>query len=270
MDKIKKALEHAREQQYSYERVVDSASERKISRNVSTRNGVAQRVSSFHPDALALEKNRIISNASRKEIVQPYKVLRTRLMHIMQEKDWSTIAVLSPTKDDGKTTVAINLALSIAKGLHHNVLLLDMDLITPSVHSYFDYLPEYGLDDYYENDIPLNQILVSPGIENFAIAPSVRPLQGSSEFLASDRTSALIATAKKQNPDTIVLLDVPPVLVSDDAIAVTPFVDAVLLVIREGHTNKKDIERSLEMLSNTNIAGVVLNDSVEPTELGYY
>ena len=59
-------------------------------------------------------------------------------------------------------------------------------------------------------------------------------------------------------------------LVSDDAIAITPYIDAVLLVVREGHTNKKDIERSLELLSNSNIAGVVLNDSVEPTELGYY
>lgn len=270
MEKIKKALEQAREQRYSYEKVVDNGNLRKANRSAVKKNGVVQAVPSFQPDAFVLEKNRIINNATKKEIVQPYKVLRTRLMHIMQEKEWSTVAVLSPTKDDGKTTVAINLALSIAKGLHHNAVLLDLDLITPSVHSYFNYFPEYGLDDYYENDTPLNQILVSPGVENLAIAPTVRPLQGSSEYLASDKSAALIAAAKNQNPDAVILLDLPPVLVSDDAIAITPYIDAVLLVVREGHTNKKDIERSLELLSNSNIAGVVLNDSVEPTELGYY
>ena len=270
MEKIKKALEQAREQRFSYEKVVNDTGLKNANRQLVKKSGFAQKIPSFVPDPLVLENNRIINNSTRKEFVQPFKVLRTRLMHIAQEKGWSTIAVLSPTKDDGKTTVAINLALSIAKGLHHNALLLDLDLITPSVHSYFDYMPEYGLDDYFESDISLNQILVSPGIENLAIAPSVRPLHGSSEYLASDKSAALIAAAKKHNPDALILVDLPPILVSDDAIAISPFIDAVLLVIREGSTTKKDIQRSLELLSSMNIAGVVLNDSVEPTELGYY
>lgn len=270
MDKVKKALEQAREQRYSYEKVVDNNNLRNTARAVVKNRGIAHSIPSFTPDPSVLEERRIICDATRREIVQPFKVLRTRLLHIMQEKNWSTIAVLSPTKDDGKTTVAINLALSIAKGLHHNALLLDLDLITPSVHALFDYMPEYGLDDFYQNDIPLSQILVSPGVENLAIAPTIRPMQRSSEFLASDKSAALIATAKQNNPDAVILLDLPPVLVSDDAIAITPFIDAVLLVIREGHTSKIDIERTLELLSSVNIAGVVLNDSIEPTELGYY
>lgn len=270
MDKIKKALEQAREQRYSYERVVPKENTKPKILKPQNNYKLDALVPSFQPDALTLEKNRIINNASREEILQPYKVLRTRLMHIMEEKKWSTIAVLSPTKDDGKTTVAINLAISIAKGLHHNALLLDLDLVTPSVHSYFDYLPEHGLDDFYENDVQLKEIFVSPGIDGLTIAPSVRPLQGSSEYLASEKSNVLIETAKKQSPDAVILIDLPPILVSDDAIAMTPFIDAVLLVMREGHTNKQDVERSLEMLANTSIAGVVLNDSVEPTGLGYY
>ena len=269
MDKIKKALEQAREQRYSYERVVSNNVKPAIT-NATKNYKLGTSIPSFQTEALTLERNRIINNASREEILQPYKVLRTRLMHIMEEKQWSTIAVLSPTKDDGKTTVAINLAISIAKGLHHNALLLDLDLVTPSVHSYFDYLPEYGLDDYYVNDTQLKDILVSPGIDGLAIAPSVRPLQGSSEFLASDKSNALIEAAKRQSSNAVILIDLPPILVSDDAIAMMPFIDAVLLVLREGRTNKQDVERSLEMLADTNIAGVVLNDSIEPTGFGYY
>ncbi len=221
-------------------------------------------------DALALERNRIISNASRKEIVQPYKVLRTRLLQMMKEKGWTTIAVTSPTKDDGKTTVAINLAISIAQGLKNSSVLLDLDLITPSVHTYFDYLPEFGLEEYLEKDAKLDQILVSPGIDGFTIGPSVRPLQKSSEHLACDPCRELIVDVKEYDPEAVILVDLPPVLASDDAIAMMPSVDAVLLVIREGKTNKQDVTRALELLENTSIAGIVLNDSVEPTELGYY
>ena len=270
MDKIKKALEQAREQKYSYERVAIKESLKKNIGSTYGSSGLDNTVRNFYPEALTLERNRIISNASRKEIVQPYNVLRTRLMHIMEDKGWSTIAVVSPTKDDGKTTVIINLAISIAKGLHHSAVLLDLDLMTPSIHSYFDYLPDYGLDDYYENEVLLNDIFVSPGISSLSIAPSVRPLHGSSEYLASDKSSALISEAKNQHPDAVILIDLPPILVSDDAIAMTPYIDAALLVVREGHTSKRDVERALEMLENTNIAGVVLNDSEEPTELGYY
>ena len=59
-------------------------------------------------------------------------------------------------------------------------------------------------------------------------------------------------------------------LVSDDAISFVPYVDAVLLVVREGVTSKLDVQRTLEMLTDTNIAGVVINDSLEPATLGYY
>ena len=270
MDKIKKALEQAREQRYSYERLALKESPKKAAYGTLENRDYNGVTTNFQPEALTLERNRILNKASRKEIVQPFKVLRTRLMHIMEEKEWSTVAVLSPTKDDGKTTVAINLAISIAKGLDRSAVLLDLDLMTPSIHSYFDYLPEYGLDDYYEHEASLNDIFITPGINGLFIAPSVRPLQGSSEYLASDKSRELIASAKSRYPDAIVLIDLPPVLVSDDAIAMIPFIDAVLLVVREGHTNKQDVERSLEMLATANIAGVVLNDSLEPTELGYY
>ena len=267
MDKITKALDLARSQQVG---------ENRLPRVISS-NGIIKRkrlhsrpIKQFTPDALMLEKNRILNSASREEVVQPYKVLRTRLMHIIQEKNWSSIAVLSPTKDDGKTTVAVNLSISIGNSRKNNAVLLDLDLLTPSVHSCYGYEPEFGLEDYFENDQPLSTILVSPDMNGLVLAPSIRPLHDSSEYLSTSRGADLIAEASSLLDHSVVVIDLPPVLVSDDAISFLPHVDAVLLVVREGKTNKLDIERTQEMLADVNIAGVVINDSVEPATLGYY
>ena len=107
-------------------------------------------------------------------------------------------------------------------------------------------------------------------MEGLILAPSIRPLHDSSEYLSTIKGSELINEANSLINNSVVIVDLPPVLVSDDAISFLPHVDAVLLVIREGKTNKQDIERTLEMLQSTNIAGVVMNDSVEPATLGYY
>ena len=267
MDKISKALDVARNKRDGNNPSSNSFEEMP---KLEQTHVVQHAVQTFTPSALTLEKNRILNSASREEIIQPYKVLRTRLMHIMQDKGWSKIAILSPTKDDGKTTVAINLSISIGNSRKNNAVLLDLDLLTPTVYSYYGYEPEYGLEDYFENDQPLSDILVSPDMQGLILAPSIRPLHDSSEYLSTSRGEALVNEASGLLENSIVVVDLPPILVSDDAISFLPHVDAVLLVIREGQTKKQDIERALELLQGTNIAGVVMNDSIEPATLGYY
>lgn len=268
MDKITKALDIARSKRNVNDQQAADIHEHVPRMEVKYAHRYS--VPKFTPDALTLEKNRILNSASRTEIVQPYKVLRTRLMHIMQESHWSSIAVLSPTKDDGKTTVAINLAISIGNSRKNNAVLLDLDLLTPSVYSCYGYEPDYGLEDYFEHEQPLSDILVSPDMEGLIIAPSIRPLHDSSEYLSTSRGEALINEANALLENSIVVADLPPILVSDDAISFLPHIDAVLLVVREGRTSKQDIQRALEMLEGVNIAGVVINDSLEPATLGYY
>ena len=267
MDKISKALEIARSQRNHSDYKNDIP---KPVPKLQQKYEYQYTVPKFTPDALTLEKNRILNSASREEIVQPYKVLRTRLIQIMQEKDWSSIAVVSPTKDDGKTTVAVNLSISIGNSRKHSAVLLDLDLLTPTVHSCYGYEPEFGLEDYFENEQPLSDILISPDMKGLIIAPSIRPLHDSSEYLSTTKGQALINEAGALLENSIIVVDLPPILVSDDAISFLPHIDAVLLVIREGMTKKQDIERALEMLEGVNIAGVVMNDSIEPATLGYY
>ena len=267
MDKITKALDLTRAKRSN-----ESSVTQVVGRNIAVRSPriVRSVIKTFTPNALTLEKNRILNGASREEMIQPYKVLRTRLMHLMHEKSWQTIAVISPTKDDGKTTVAINLSISIGNSRKANAVLLDLDMLTPSIHSYYGYEAELGLDEYFEKDRPLLDILVSPDMEGLAIAPSIKPLHDSSEYLSTTKGADLIKEARALYNNSVVIVDLPPILVSDDAISFLPHVDAVLLVVREGKTNKVDLQRAQEMLEGVNIAGVVINDSLEPATLGYY
>lgn len=272
MDKISKALETARKQRKQQNQTVKQV-KAVINNDVQEPPSVIDNhltVPTFSPDALLLEKNRIINNTSEESIVQPYKVLRTRLMQIIQDKGWKSIAVVSPTKNDGKSTVAVNLSISIGNSHKNNAVLLDLDLLTPNVHKLLGYETQYGLEEYFKQQRPLTDVLFSPDVEGLLVAPTIEPLYDSSEFLSTTIGEQLISEASDLVDNSVVIVDLPPILVSDDAISFLPHVDAVLLVIREGRTSKHDIEQAIEMLGSVNVAGVVMNDSSEPAKLGYY
>ena len=271
MDKIKKALEQARNKREKAPSLTRESQVQVLSETITTTEYLPDTVfPTFEPNPRLLEKHRILQTASPQELAKPFKVLRTRLNQLMQANDWSVIAVMSPTKDDGKTTVAINLAMSIAQGVHNSAVLLDLDMMNPSVHKYLGYDVKQGLNDYYNGRVSLREVLVSPGLENLLLAPTSQKMEDSSECLASPRSNALISELKQINQNSKIIIDLPPLLSSDDAIAFCPFVDAVLLVVREGKTKKEDIQRSIELLDNTKIAGVILNDVQGVADYGYY
>ena len=78
-------------------------------------------------------------------------------------------------------------------------------------------------------------------------------------MLNSPKMAQLVEDMKSRYHSRIIIFDLPPVLSSADALAFSPYVDAALLVIEEGSTNKQDVERAVEFLDSTNIIGTVLN-----------
>ncbi len=76
-----------------------------------------------------------------------YDLLRSRALRLMQENQWSSVAITSPNKTCGKTTVSANLALSLARQSDLRVLLLDMDMRRPAMHKIFGYRPNHSLHE---------------------------------------------------------------------------------------------------------------------------
>jgi protein-tyrosine kinase len=212
-------------------------------------------------DPAILEQNRIVSALPQHELTDAYRVLRTRVLQAMNANHWNSLAVTSPATGSGKTLTSINLAINLAREVNRTVLLADFDLRRPSIHEYFGYEPEYGLNDYLYNDIPIDEILFTPSIDRLVILPGRESIHNSSETLRSPKMEQLVADLKSRYDDRLVIFDLPPILAVDDAIAFKPYTDSILLVAEDGTTKKEDLEKSLEMLKGTPLLGTVLNKS---------
>lgn len=217
-----------------------------------------------------LEKNRIVSSVSDPTITGAYKMLRTQVLQRMRAQGWSTLAVTSPGSGEGKSLTAVNLAISLAREVNHTVLLVDLDLRRPAIARYFGYEPVFGLRDYLLDDVPLTEMLFTPGIERLVVLPGGKPLPESSELLTAPRMVQLAHELKDRYARRTVIYDMPPILLADDVLAFAPNIDATLLVLQEGKTKKDDLKTALAVLSDIPVIGTVLNKIQDATTAAYY
>ncbi|MEJ0099930.1 MAG: CpsD/CapB family tyrosine-protein kinase [Pseudomonadota bacterium] len=182
----------------------------------------------------------------------------------------NTLAVLSPSAAAGKTLTAINLAIAIAAEHGRTALLVDMDLRNPSVHRRLGLEPMLGIEDCLQSDRPVQDaILRVAGYERLAVLPSRAAVEHSSELLTSERASRLVAELRARYANRIILFDLPPVLQADDALAFSKTVQAGLMVVGEGRTQRKELLQGMELLRDLTIVGTVLNGSREPSRSTY-
>lgn len=208
-----------------------------------------------------LREQRIVTGFEPGIYNDSYKILCTQVLQRLREHGWNALAVTSPGAREGKSLTAINLAVSLALEVDQTVLLVDADLRSPRIHRHFGLPTGPGLSDYLISNTPLEDILIHPGIGGFVILPGGRPIVNSSEMLGSQKMMNLVQELKSRYPSRIVLFDLPPVLSAADALAFAPYVDAAVLVVEEGGTDRDEIKRAAEMLGSTHIIGTVLNKS---------
>jgi capsular exopolysaccharide synthesis family protein len=211
----------------------------------------------LEPDVLA--RNLIVSGVGSDTVSSAYKMLRTHVLQRMRANGWNVLAITSAGPGDGKTLTALNLAITMAREVNHTVLLVELDLRRPTVHSLLGYEPGPGITDFLLRDTPLSEVMFNPGIDRLVVIPAGPPVESSSELLSSPRMVDLVRELKERYPSRLVLFDVPPLLTSDDGLAFVPYVDAALLVVAEGQTSYEDIERAKNMLASTHLLGAVLN-----------
>ncbi|MDD3370890.1 MAG: AAA family ATPase [Alphaproteobacteria bacterium] len=258
MDRLEKALEKSRQQRAALEAEQAERSERLVSASVGAAPIVAS--DSQELDEGMLEQNRIVAHRTRSPEADVYRQLRTKVLQIMKASGFKALAITSPNYKDGKTTVSVNLGISIALDLKQSVLLVDLDLRKPSLDQYLGLKTQYGLTDYLKNDKPLKDCLTRPSFERVSVLPAGSSLDNSSELLISPKMISLAQEIKNRYPDRIVIYDLPPVLLQDDPVAFMPQIDAVLVVVRDGVTKPEDLKRCLGSLSRANVIGTVLNN----------
>jgi protein-tyrosine kinase len=211
-----------------------------------------------------LESQRIMRPGVENVASGAYRMLRTQVLQRMDANGWRTLGVLSPSPMDGKTTTAANLAVSVASDRSHTVLLVEFDFKRPTLASRFGLVPAVGSDDAVLGNAPVHECLYTPeGFERLVLMPARAPLANSSELLAGPRSRELVSELRARYPDRIVLFDLPPVLFADDALAFAPLIECGLVVAAEGYTRRKDLLRTMELLSKTPLVGTVLNRAAD-------
>jgi len=187
----------------------------------------------------------------------------------MRSNGWRTLAISSAGMGEGKSLTAINLALSISREGNQNVFLVDLDMRRPSIAHYLDVSPPHGVQDYFEGLIEPPSIFFRIGPPGLAIAAATESRDSSSELLSSERLPQLIDYVFAQDPNAVLLFDMPPLLLADDVLAVAPRVDGILLVATEGKTKRSDLATAAGLVEQFGLAGIVLNQSAE-TVAHYY
>jgi protein-tyrosine kinase len=217
----------------------------------------------------ALKEQRIVSGFDPCGFSEAFKMLSTQVSQALRQHHWTTLAVTSPNEREGKTLIAINLAISLAMEFQQTSLLVEADLRQPSMCDYFGLTPGLGLSDYLRSDTPIEELLVHPGIANFVMLPGGTPQLHSSEMLGWRKMSQLVKELKARYPSRIVVFDLPPLLAAADVLAFAPNIEAALLVVEEGKTQRDDVRRAAELLGSTPLIGTVLNKSDEPVVTVY-
>lgn len=221
-------------------------------------------------DWKALRERRVISSDDDQPASHAYRMLRTQVLQRARSNGLNTLGVVSAVNGEGKTLTAINLALSLAAEPNQTVMLVDLDLRRPSVASILGVSPQAGLESWFGGDDPAKKVCYAlEGIDRLYLLPTLAPVPGSSETLAGLGTRRLLTDLKDRESGRLLIVDLPPVLLSDDALMVAPLLDAVVLVVHERRTKREDVERVIELLGNTRIVGTVLNRSSESEKRAY-
>ncbi len=210
-------------------------------------------------DEQQLKENRVIAGFNYDERVEAYRQLRTRLLKIMRDNNWNTLAVTSSHEDAGKTLTAVNLAISMSREVNQTVLLVDLDLRSPSIHQALGIEVNKGIVDYLNGSVSLEETLVNPGFQRLVVLPGRAQDEYSSEILSSPDMMSLMAEIKNRYKSRIIIFDLPPLLRNDDALILTPKVDATLLVVEDGVTTEAELNRSKLLLEGSNLIGTILN-----------
>lgn len=265
MSKLKKALEKAKEARMAdnpWDTTIEPGGLPECPMEGVKPSYSRTRVVELDPDRL--RKHKIVSLFHEAALSDQLKILRTQVLNRMEEIGGNTLLVTSANPLEGKTTTAVNLAVSISHKLNHTVLLVDANLKNPFIHSFFGCQVQWGLSDYLLGTAEVPDILVNPGIEKLVIFPGGKPLPNSTEILGSQRMESLVKEMKGRYPDRYILFDSSALLHSADPLVFSRFVDAVLLVVEAERTSSKELEKAFELLKDQTIIGTVLNKAIAP------
>jgi capsular exopolysaccharide synthesis family protein len=197
-------------------------------------------------------------------VAEAYKSLRTNIQFFSMDKNIRIIAVTSACPGEGKTTVALNLAITLAQS-GYKTIMLDCDQRKSRIYKKFGVEHGPGLSNYLMEESKICEVIYQVEIdsklrENLYILPAGAKLSYPSELMGSNKMKDFIAVLKKDFE--YIIIDTPSLLKVTDARILSQYADGCLLVISAGENSRELIIKAKELLDKVNvkILGAVLNN----------
>lgn len=215
-----------------------------------------------------MKSNLVTLTDSKSVAAEAYRTLRTNIQFSSYDQEVRVITVTSSRPEEGKSTVACNMAITFAEN-GKKVLLVDTDLRRPTVHKRFKLPNSLGIVNVIMNMEMLHEVVHHDVTEGLDIITSGVIPPNPSELLGSRKFQRFIDEMRDQY-DTIIL-DSPPLLAVTDAQILTTLSDGTVVVVQHGVTKKDEISQAKDLLEKVkgNILGVVLSQ-IPPEDNGYY
>ena len=199
-----------------------------------------------------------------------FRFLRMCLRELWSAGKLKSLQITSPLPQDGKSTIALNLATALAEGGRRKVLIVEADLHRPTLTEQLGIEMRSGLADCLERRLDPASALRRLEPLAWYLLPAGEPRSNATELLQTD---ALANVLQKLSPHfDWILIDSPPVIPLTDALSIARQAGASLLVAREGRTPREAIERAIAILGRQRILGIVLNavEGIGRKYSGYY
>ncbi len=192
---------------------------------------------------------------------EQFRILKTAILFPHKGIPPRTIMVTSTSPGEGKSFVASNIAISIAKSIDEYVLLMDCDLRLPSLHRRFGFSDIPGLSEYLKEKVSLGSILKKTAIDKLSLLPAGKPPVNPSELISSEQMRRLIHEVKNRYEDRYIIIDSPPPYLTAEANALARQVDGIVIVVKTGKTKRADVQNLIDTYGREKILGVVKNFS---------
>ncbi len=219
---------------------------------------------------VSLPPNSKLVSAIEKESLaaEKFRFLGVRLRQLRQKRQLRKLLVTSTIPEEGKSTVAANLACTLASRREQRVLLFEADLRRPTLQQKFGLSKLVGVTEYLQGSISAEQSIYRLDSLGIYIALAGNVASHPLELLQSSR----LATIMEQFDTWFdwIVIDSPPILPLADTSVLSRVADGILLVTRAGVTDKDQLKRGIEAMEPSKLLGALINSSVNAVHTDYY
>jgi receptor protein-tyrosine kinase len=224
-----------------------------------------------------MSRNILTPETKRNRTVEEFRLIKRMVLSRRWDQGdapGNTIVVTRALPSEGKTTTAINLAMSIAAEEDLRVVLVDADFIKPDALRQLGVASNKGLIDVIQDpSMDIADVMLRTNIDKLSLIPAGQRHDRCTELLASSRMDDIIAELASRYEDRILIFDSPPILATTESVTLASHMGQVVFVVQAGRTKRDTVDSALELLGARPHLGLVLNRTQErlgKTDFGSY